>query len=542
MKKIALTVFMLMVTLGMQAQEIAPGVYWVYFKDKAGNGYQVDQPDGFLSQRSVNRRAAQGLAVDQADLPVTPGYLQEIRDLGAEIRHVSRWLNGVAMIRMNDTTFQQVLQLPFTDTVPWLATAETLYYPAKSGEQRFGAPLGPSPQINYGIAREQVELVNTDQLHALGFTGKGVWIAELDAGFFNVDSLPAFTNLIEEGRILGTRNYVNDIPIFRQSSTHGMYVLSIMAGQWDGQMVGTAPHSSYLLCMTEDPDSETRIEEIAWIEAAEYADSLGIDVINTSLGYSDFDGVEYDYTYPDMDGKTTFISRAASLTASRGMILCNSAGNEGNDDWFYITAPADATDILTVGAVDSTNWIASFSSRGPTFDSRIKPDVTAMGKATGIQYKNGGLARGDGTSFASPVMAGSVACLWQAFPEVPARELIHLIRQSGNRSKNPDSTYGFGTPDMLRTYHTITRVPEGSAPERAEIWPNPASDRIMIRIPETEYGKLQVRLYDLSGKVAFSEWIDLPGEMFLPVRLSSGVYLIEIRATSHIYRSKLIKQ
>ena len=542
MKKFRLLAVMIVVSLGMQAQEIAPGVYWVYFSDKEGNGYMTDQPAQFLSERSVNRRAMQGLAVDRADLPVNPAYLQEIKAMGVEVRHISRWLNGIAMINMDDTTFQQVLQKPFTDTVPWIPGSDDLFFPQKSGNPRFESPLESAPDFDYGVAREQIEMVRTDQLHELGYTGKGVWIAVLDAGFFNVDSLPSFVPLIDEGRILETRNYVNDTPIFRQSSTHGMYVLSIMAGEWNGNMVGTAPHASYLLCMTEDPDRETRIEEIAWIEAAEYADSLGADVINTSLGYSVFDGEIYDYSYHDMDGKTSHISRAASLTATRGMILCNSAGNEGNDEWFYITAPADATDILTVGAVDSTNQIATFSSRGPTFDARIKPDVTAMGKATGIQYKNGGLARGSGTSFSSPVMAGSVATLWQAFPELPAREMIHMVRQSGDRYKNPDSTYGFGTPNMLSSYHAITRVPAGFRPGEVEIWPNPARERIMIRIPETEYGKQQVRLYDLSGRITCSLQMELPGELKLPGTMKNGIYIIEIRTTSNIYRSRLIKQ
>ena len=369
MKRIFLFVIMIPVSMGLLAQEIADGVYWVYFQDKQGTGYQIDQPSQFLSERSLNRRAMQSLAVDQADLPVNPNYLQEIRNMGVEIRHVSRWLNGIAMIHMNDTTFQQVLQLPYADTIPWIPSQSSRFYPQKSGQSRFDPPLGSDPHFDYGVAREQVEMLRTDQLHAMGYTGKGVWIAQLDAGYFNVDSLPSFVPLINEGRILETRNYINDTPLFRQSSTHGMYVLSIMAGLWDGNMVGTAPGASYLLCMTEDPERETRIEEIAWIEAAEYADSLGVDVLNTSLGYSDFDGVLYDYSYRDMDGKTTYISRAASLTASRGMILCTSAGNEGNGNWFYITAPADATDVLTVGAVDSTNRIAAFSSRGPTFDA-----------------------------------------------------------------------------------------------------------------------------------------------------------------------------
>ena len=538
--KIRVIAILLLMSLGAEAQEIADSVYWVYFKDKAGNGYQTDLPAQFLSHRSVNRRAMQGLAIDQADLPVTPAYIQELRDMGVEIKYVSRWLNGVAMTPLDELSFQEVLDKTFTDTLPWIAGMDNQYYPQKSGEPRFDLPLESAPDFDYGIAREQVTLVKTEQLHKLGYTGKGVWIGVLDAGFYNVDSLPSFDSLLADERILGTRNYVNDIPLFRQSSTHGMYVLSIMAGEWNENMVGTAPHASYLLCMTENPDQETRIEEIAWIEAAEYADSLGVDVINTSLGYSDFDGELYDYTYRDMDGQSTHISRAASLLASRGMILCNSAGNEGNDAWFYITAPADARDILTVGAADSTGLIADFSSRGPTFDARIKPDVTTMGKATGIQYKNGGLARGNGTSFASPVMAGSVASLWQAFPEMPAREIIHMIRQSGDRYMNPDATYGFGIPNMLRSYYSITRVPLRFAPGEMEIWPNPARESVMIRIPET--GLQEVRLYDLSGRMAYLMQIELPGEMDLPETLISGIYILEVRTSDYVYHSRLIKQ
>ncbi len=537
--KIRVIAMLLLISLGTEAQEIADGVYWVYFKDKAGNGYQTDLPAQFLSDRSVNRRAMQGLAVDQTDLPLTPAYVQELRDMGVEIKYVSRWLNGVVMTPLDELTFQEVLDKTFTDTLPWIAGTDNQFYPQKSGEPRFDLPLEPAPVFDYGVAREQVTMVKTEQLHKLGYTGKGVWIGVLDAGFYNVDSLPSFEVLLADERILGTRNYVNDIPLFRQSSTHGMYVLSIMAGEWNENMVGTAPHASYLLCMTENPDQETRIEEIAWIEAAEYADSLGVDVINTSLGYSNFDGELYDYTYRDMDGLSTYISRAASLLASRGMILCNSAGNEGNDAWFYITAPADAKDILTVGAADSTGLIANFSSRGPTFDARIKPDVTTMGKATGIQYMNGALARGNGTSFASPVMAGSVASLWQAFPEMPAREMIHMVRQSGDRYMNPDATYGFGIPNMLRTYHSITRVPLHFTPGEMVIWPNPASESVMIKIPET--GRQEVRLYDLSGRMAHLMQMELPGEMELPGTLNSGIYIIEIRTPDYSYRSRLIK-
>lgn len=542
MNKFRLWVAIILASPGMQAQEIAPEVYWIYFSDKDGSAYQIDQPGQFLSDRSVNRRALQGLAIDRYDLPVNPAYLQEIREMGVEIRHVSKWLNGIAMTHMDATRFQEVLQKPFTDTLPWEPLTDELYFPPKSGAMRFDPPLGSAPHFDYGVAREQVNMVGTDGLHELGYTGKGVWIGVLDAGFFNVDSLPSFIPLMDEGRILGTRNYVTESSVYRQNSSHGMSVLSIMAGEWDGYMVGTAPHASYLLCMTENTDQETRIEEIAWIEAAEYADSLGVDVINSSLGYSDFDGIDYDYSYADMDGRSTYISRAASLLATRGMILCNSAGNEGDHAWYYITAPADATDMLAVGAVDSTGLLVNFSSRGPTFDVRIKPDVTAMGKATGLQHRTGQLTRGNGTSFSSPVMAGSVSVLWQAFPELPARELIHLVRQSGDHSGNPDSNYGFGTPNLLSSYYSITRVPAGRIPGKMEVWPNPAVDRIRIRIPEEESGIHLVRLFDLSGKLSCSRQVELPGELALPPGLTSGIYLIEIRTNDCIYRSRLIKQ
>ena len=531
-----------MISLGLSAQEIADGVYWIYFTDKAGTSYSIAQPGDFLSERSVNRRAMQGLAIDHHDRPVNPDYVRQIRDMGVEVRHVSRWLNGIALKGLDATSFQEVLDLSFTDTLPWYPQTDDVFFPQPSGASRFETPLDMPPAYDYGIATEQVSMLQTDFLHELGYTGKGVWIGVMDGGFRNVDSLTSFEKMIDEGRILETRNYVNELSVFRLASSHGMHVLSTMGGEWDGFMVGTAPHASYLLCTTEDADRETRLEEIAWIEAAEYADSLGIDVINTSLGYSDFDGSSFDYSYRDLDGISTFISRAASLTASRGMLACNSAGNQGDDSWFYITPPADAFDILAVGAVDSNNQIAYFSSRGPSFDARIKPDVTSMGVASGLQSTQGGVTRGNGTSFASPILAGSVASLWQAYPELSARELIHWVRQSGDRHKNPDSTYGFGLPNFSYAYHAITSIPASFPAGELEIWPNPAHEHLMIRIPEEITGEQEIRFYDMQGRINLSSWSALPGEITLPSSLARGIYIVEIRTGSTIYRSRLIIQ
>ncbi len=529
-------------TIHLQAQEIADSVFWVYFKDKAGNGYTVDRPWEFLSERSVQRRGWQGLGVDQYDLPVNSDYVEQIRALGAEVRHVSKWLNGIAMVNADSMMFEQVLEKSFTDTVAWEPDSDEKFYPPKPSGQRFGPLLDIPPDYLYGVAAEQVRQLRTQVLHDLGYTGNGVWIAVLDGGFRNVDSLPSFEPLIGEGRLLGTRNYVNDLDVFRESSTHGMYVLSTMAGEWDGNMVGTAPHSSYYLCMTENPVQETRIEEIAWVEAAEFIDSLGFDLINTSLGYSDFDGDRFDYTYDDMDGQTTYISRAAALTASRGIVASNSAGNSGNDDWFYITAPADAPDILAVGAVDSTGIVSGFSSRGPSFDDRVKPEVVAMGVASGLQSISGGLARGSGTSFASPILAGSVASLWQAYPELSASELIQVVYESGDRSDAPDAAYGYGLPNFARAYWSVTRAPSFLQPGRLELYPNPARDRVMLKIPGELPGSHQLRMYDMSGKLVSSIRADLPGEVALPGPLPPGFYIMEVHTRNGIYRTRLIKE
>jgi len=340
---------------------------------------------------------------------------------------------------------------------------------------------------------------------------------------------------------MDTLNFVDNRDIFRTNSSHGMSVLSIMGADWDLNLTGTAPQASYMLCMTENPETEYRIEEIAWVEAAELADSLGYDVINTSLGYSDFMDSTMNYTYADMDGETTYISRAASMLASKGMILSNSAGNSGNEPWYYITAPADAKNMLTVGAVDMAGEIASFSSRGPTVDHRIKPDVVALGSGTAVQVPSGMPARGGGTSFSSPVIAGSVAVLWQAYPEMTANQIIDAVIQSGDRFRNPDITYGFGIPDFAKAYFTINSYPTRFQNSRFEIYPNPADDWIMIKLPEGMYDAYQLEYFDIQGRLRYKQEIWLPGGVTLPDEIKSGIYILRIKTGNGTYYSRLIK-
>lgn len=537
-----ITVFALLTASLASGQQIGDSIYWVYFNDKSENGYQNDSPGEFLSQRSIQRRAWQGLGVGLSDQPVTKAYVDTLVQMGAEVRHISRWLNGLVFVNADEALFHRVLDLPFVDTLAWVPESQKLWYPPKPSGERFSPPLDSPPDLEYGIATEQVQQVHMDLVHQRGYTGQGVWIAVLDAGFRNVDTLPSFKSMIDEERLMGSRNFVNDSSVFRLVNSHGMYVLSIIGANWEGNMMGTAPGANYYLCTTENIHSETRIEELAWVEAAEYMDSLGFDVFNTSLGYSDFDSTIYDYTYEDMDGQTTFCSRAASLLAEKGIILCNSAGNEGRDSWYRITAPSDAKDIICVGAVDSTGLIASFSSRGPSFDGRVKPELVAMGRATGIQYINGGLARGSGTSFSAPVMTGSVASLWQAYPEMSAREMIQIIRNSGDRFDNPDATFGYGIPNFSRTFDIISSSHPDFSSNDIKIYPNPASTFIRIDLPAPEQGEYLLKLYDLNGRCVSKELVMLPGEVPLPYGVAPGLYILELVSDSRIYQNRLIIQ
>ena len=460
--------------------------------------------------------------------------------MGLKLRHSSRWLNGVLLADATAEDYEQVLELSFTAIHPWHPDPAERYYPEITTVSRFEPAISGGAHFDYGVAREQVEQVNTHYLHQKGFTGKGVWIGVLDAGFRNVDTLSSFTPLFHERRLLATRNFVCDSSVFRLINSHGMHVLSIMGGLKNSAIVGTAPHASYILCSTENVHSETRTEEAAWIEAAEYLDSLGVDVFNTSLGYSTFDSVKYNYSYSDMDGESTLISRASSMLASKGIISSTSAGNEGNNSWYRITAPSDARDILCVGAVDSTGNLAGFSSRGPSYDGRIKPEITAMGRATGIQYVNGGLARGSGTSFSSPVVAGSVASLWQAWPQTSAADLIRLIRNTGGHFQHPDASYGYGIPSFAWVYNQISSVPVYSRDAELTLYPQPASVWVHVGLPGNRAGVFPLRIYDSGGRVRLDGQMELPGRLSLPSDLGPGLYIVEIREEGRSFRNKLL--
>lgn len=370
-------------------------------------------------------------------------------------------------------------------------------------------------------------------------------IAVLDAGFYKANLMPALSHLYVSGRIAGIRDFVNPGSDVYLEHEHGTMVLSTMAGLIPGQLVGTAPAASYLMIRTEDASSEYRIEEFNWIAGAEYADSIGADIINSSLGYSDFDDPSMNYRYSDMDGMTTRVTRGANMAADRGILVFSSAGNEGLTEWKHIVAPADGTEVIAVGAVDSERKYATFSSMGPGAGGLVKPDLAAMGRGTAVQSSFGSVVPRSGTSFASPVMAGMAACLWQANPDVPAAEIRRIMQIAGHQHNKPDHLLGYGIPDMHLAHMILNQfnVPDDPAANSWTLFPNPFSDRITL-IPETAINrKTDFEVFTLSGQLMerFSEYTGSYTRTFRLAHLTPGVYLIRISTENTSEVHKLVK-
>ncbi|MFA5329004.1 MAG: S8 family serine peptidase [Prolixibacteraceae bacterium] len=444
--RLILLLLFLCADLGLYAQDSAKNSYWVKLKDKSGTPFRIGRPDEFLSQRSIARRIRQHIAIDETDLPVSPEYVDSLRNLGLEIVHTSKWLNGVTVRTADTVLINQIATLSFVVSVELTKPGNLL----KSATQKFRIEDADSEYkaADYGIAISQLTLMNGQYLHEQGYRGKGIQIAVLDAGFWHVDRLSVFDSLRTENRILGTRDFVDPTSGFYEQHTHGMSVLSCMGGNLPGSMIGTAPDASFYLFRTEDASTEYPVEEDNWVTAAEFADSLGVDVINSSLGYFTFDDVRMNHTYTEMDGKTIRVTQGANMAFQKGILVFASAGNEASDSWKYIIAPADGENILAVAAVDKNGNRASFSSVGPAFGGAVKPNVAAVGWATYLETSAGALGYSNGTSFSSPVLAGMGACLLQANPLADVQQLKMAIEQSASQYSTPDSLLGFGIPDF----------------------------------------------------------------------------------------------
>jgi len=459
MRKLGALLAFFLLVLVVRSQ-IAPEKYFVEFTDKENSPYSIDKPWEFLTQRALDRRVVAGILVEENDLPVNQNYVDAVRNVGVQVITRSRWFNGITIFTPDLMKILEIEQLPFVKKVIKSGVRVTRPAPVQDKfglelmpveplNQPSGIPLKISDSADYGRSFTQVHMVGTDMLHNLGFRGEGMMIAILDAGFNMVDQLAPFDSLWANNQILGTRDFVSPGGNIFIGHTHGMKVLSIMGGYVQGQLIGTAFKAGYWLLRSEDGGTEFLIEEYNWVSAAEFADSVGADVINSSLGYTVFDDSTMNHTCEDMTGNTTPVSRGANIAFSKGILVVNSAGNSGNDpNWQCVSAPADGTDVLAVAAVDSLGQYASFSSKGIVDGQYVKPNVAAMGRLTVISGDDGTITRGNGTSFSSPVMAGSSACLWQAFPAFSNATLKRAIEESSSQFTNPDIYLGYGIPDL----------------------------------------------------------------------------------------------
>lgn len=448
MKKILLFSAFALLAAGTWAQQDTLK-YRISLKDKAATTYSLEHPEEFLSEKSIARRLKQHLPIDSTDLPVCSQYIEEIRRQGVKVVASGKWENFVTVSCNDSAVIDRIAALPFvraTEKV-WIAPAADKPMMATERDSLLNTPT-LHPDSIYGPAITQIQLSNGDKLHEAGFRGQGMTIAVIDAGFHNVDKITAMQNI----RILGTKDFVNPQADIYAESSHGMCVLSCIGMNCPEVMTGTAPEASFWLLRSEDEYSEHLVEQDYWAEAVEFADSVGVDVLNTSLGYYTFDDKSKDYVYRNLDGQTALMSRQASRIADKGMVLVCSAGNSGMGPWKKITPPGDADNVLTVGAVDKKRTLASFSSIGNTADGRVKPDVVAVGQGADVMRTDGNQGHANGTSFSSPIMCGMVTCLWQACPTLTAKELIELVRRSGDRADFPDNIYGYGVPDMWKAY------------------------------------------------------------------------------------------
>ncbi|MDR2147220.1 MAG: S8 family serine peptidase [Tannerella sp.] len=413
--------------------------------------YNIIDPEQFLSPDAIERRFLHEIPMDEMDFPIAESLINELQEIGFEPVIQSKWLKTIVVETKDSAKVEELKNVAFVDSVQcvWRGENRTEIKPCEEDTLRFFSQ-DKNLEIEYGYADNQIRMLNGPQLHAKGYKGKNMRIAVIDAGFMNVNRIEAFAEL----HLLGIHNVTFPNRSLYCDDEHGTKSLSCMAANLPGVMIGTAPDADYLLIKSEDTRGEFPIEEDFWIAAVEYADSFGIDVISSSLGYYKFDGMDSLYTQSDLDGKTAVTSRAAEIAAKKGILIVSSAGNEGFNDWGKITFPSDAEHILTVGAITADKQKSSFSSVGLTADFRIKPDVVALGSNINVISSAGQIQSTNGTSFSAPTVAGLAACLWQAFPLLKNTDIIALIQNSASQSQMPDAQLGYGIPDFIKAYNT----------------------------------------------------------------------------------------
>ncbi len=505
--------------------------YRIYFTDKGGQDIASINPLKLLSAEALQRRAERNIALDKYDLPVASEYVNALARMDLEIEMQSRWLNYIKVRGV--TNLNSIEQLPFVQRIEVV----------KPSQVKFTAKTAlASDSVIYGFSGNQIEMVNGHFLHNQGSLGQGMRIAVLDGGFQGAKNLPGLDSLWADGRVKDANSYIaTDTSVF-QGGSHGTTVLSVLAGFIDSVYVGSAWKADYYLYRTEFEPTETTTEMDNWVMAAERADSMGVDIITSSLGYTTFDNGVGDYSFVDLDGNTTVVTRAADLAASRGILVIVSAGNLGDATWQYISAPADGDSVLAVGAAWPDGSYATFSSWGPTADGRIKPDVSAQGVATAI-LTPAGVSFGNGTSFSCPVISGLAACLWQNNPSMTNMDIIEAIRTNASQYFDPDNRLGFGLANFRDAQWSISQKEFEPDENRTGIitFPNPSSGKVSLDISALKNVQ-SINIFDLSGELIQEVPLSTSDLIEFQMPIKAGIYLLAIQCTDQVYLERLVRK
>lgn len=556
--KLKITLAILMVLSNIEA--FSQNRYVVKFTDKIGTPYSISNPSAFLSPRAINRRLNHGIAITTSDLPVNPSYISGVQATGATILNKSKWLNSVTVDITNPSQLTAINALPYvsvSENVGRISNqtanpisdkfSKELIKLVLQGRSSSNLKLG---SLDYGMATNQTSMIGLNNLHDSGFSGNGMLIAVLDAGFYDAINMDCFDSLFANNQVVTTWDFVDNEADVYDDNYHGACVLSCMAANKPGEMIGTAPNAQYILLRSEDANSENIIEEYNYAAAAEFADSMGADLIHSSLGYYTFDIAATSHTYADMDGNTAPATIAADMAASKGILVVSSAGNEGNSNWNYIGTPADGDSVLAIGAVDqTTSQYVGFSSNGPSYDGRVKPDVAAVGQGTYLYYPGTStVAQGNGTSFSGPLIAGAAACLWQAWPGLGNMEIIQAIKESASQYTNPDTLLGYGIPNFTLA-NSILSLGEVNFPrnEVLHVFPNPWNNNeslTALYLPSNN-SKIIAELFDATGKLVYTQSLNVIGGSFAKItitsNISNGIYLLKITDNNKEFTKKVIR-
>ncbi|WP_303318028.1 S8 family serine peptidase [Flavivirga abyssicola] len=539
MKKHLLLLMLLSYQFNTFAQEDA----WVYLKDKQNISASIANPISILTQKAIDRKNAHHVVIDAKDVPVNENYITQLKGAtGISVMAKSKWFNAVH-VRGSKTDIDNLsTTFSFIDYVDF---ANKSLNTLKSVQQKNKSKLEKSfTTFTYGNAANQIEMFNGNELHLAGYTGAGMTVAIIDAGFPNVNTMSSFQRLRHAGNILDDYDFVNrDSDVYTNTtSNHGTLVLSTMAGYVENEYVGTAPDASYYLFVTEDALSENPVEESYWVEAVERADSLGVDVINTSLGYTTYDNPNYSYTTANMDGNTAFITKGANIAFEKGMLLVNSAGNSGNSSWGIVGAPADAAGVFSIGAVQANGTYASFSSKGNSTQPTQKPDVVAQGQASYVITENDIIATANGTSFSSPIIAGGIVCLWQALSNKTNIEIMQLVRESASQYHSPDFMLGYGIPNLQTALSSALNTTNDHDDENQilKLLPNPTKGLIRFNFP-LDQSELSVTIFNVLGKKILETIITKDNNQVDISSFSNGVHIARIQSKNISKTIKLIK-